>query len=49
MLLNEFLEKSAEMYPDKVALICQIRGLPLVISNGFIYSSFLSKSAYCAA
>lgn len=23
MLLNEFLEKSAEMYPDKVALICQ--------------------------
>ena len=23
MLLNEFLEKSAELYPDKVALICR--------------------------
>ena len=30
MLLNEFLEKSAELYPDKVSLICQEQRLTYI-------------------
>jgi len=48
MLLNEFLEKSAELYPDKVALICRDKKLTFIeienaansLSNALIEEGF---------
>ncbi len=51
MLLNEFLEKSAELYPNKVALVCRDRRLTYVeidnaansFSNALIAKGFQSQ------